>query len=141
MLQRILFEIKPTGICLKILWSRHLFIKQKISEVLLNSDVLNICIPILVRIGKFMVLNYRYGNKQSQPRMFVHNKCRTTLCIAIEFLNYLKEFTNELRRDVHLCESILRLKCLYEIKKFSWNLQSAVDCISMQVMHCACDGS
>ena len=65
MLQRILFEIKPTGICLKILWSRRLFIKQKISEVLLNSDVLNICIPILVRIGKFMVLNYRYGNKQS----------------------------------------------------------------------------
>lgn len=53
MLQRILFEIKPTGICLKILWSRHLFIKQKISEVLLNSDVLNICIPILVRIGKY----------------------------------------------------------------------------------------
>ena len=65
MLQRILFEIKLTGICLKILWSRHLFIKQKISDVLLNSDVLNICIPILVRTGKFMVLNYRYGNKQS----------------------------------------------------------------------------
>ena len=65
MLQRILFEIKLTGICLKILRSRHLFIKQKISEVLLSSDVLNICIPILVRIGKFMVLNYRYGNKQS----------------------------------------------------------------------------
>ena len=53
MLQRILFEIKLTGICLKILWSRHLFIKQKISEVLLNSDVLNICIPILVRIEKY----------------------------------------------------------------------------------------
>ena len=28
-----------------------------------------------------------------------------------------QEFTNELRRDAHLCESILRLKCLYEIKK------------------------
>ena len=65
MLQRKLFKIKPTGICLKILWSLYLFIKQKISEVLLNSDVLNICIPILVRTGKFMVLNYRYGNKQS----------------------------------------------------------------------------
>ena len=65
MLQREFFKIKPTGICLKILWSPYLFIKQKISEVLLNSDVLNICIPILVRIGKFMVLNYRYGNKQS----------------------------------------------------------------------------
>ena len=124
MLQRILFEIKPTGICLKILWSRHLFIKQKISEVLLNSDVLHICIPILVRIAKFMVLNYRYGNKQScRECLFTINvELHCTLCIAIEFLNYLKEFTNELRRDVHLCESILRLKCLYEIKKFSWNL-------------------
>ena len=75
MLQRILFEIKPTGICLKILWSRHLFIKQKISEVLLNSDVLNICIPILVRIGKFMVLKIivTETNKDSRECLFTIN--------------------------------------------------------------------
>ena len=34
MLQREFFKIKPTGICLKILWSPYLFIKQKISEML-----------------------------------------------------------------------------------------------------------
>ena len=75
MLQRILFEIKPTGNCLKILWSRHLFIKQKISEVLLNSDVLNICIPILVRIGKFMVLKIivTETNKDSRECLFTIN--------------------------------------------------------------------
>ena len=34
MLQREFFKIKPTGICLKILWSPYLFIKQQISEML-----------------------------------------------------------------------------------------------------------